>query len=104
VPETSLLGRIGDGLKIGLISLDTDRIGIAAQAAFENSVTYAKERQKFSRPISKFQTIQNYLSDMATKVDTAKNMMLNDISGMLKSSRFMKGPAKFRRWSLPDLF
>jgi len=30
VPETNLLGRPGDGLKIGLATLDAGRIGIAA--------------------------------------------------------------------------
>ncbi len=72
VPETNLLGRPGDGLKIGLATLDTGRLGIAAQAlglaqaAFEDSVRYSKERQQFRKPISSFQTIQNYLADMAT--------------------------------------
>ncbi|WP_413838420.1 acyl-CoA dehydrogenase family protein [Desulfobacula sp.] len=78
VPETNLLGKMGQGMKIGLIALDTGRIGIAAQAlgiaqaAFESSVSYAKERQQFNKPLSKFQTIQNYLAEMATKIDASR--------------------------------
>ena len=78
VPKTNLLGRMGQGMKIGLTALDTGRIGIAAQAlgiaqaAFESSVSYAKERQQFNKPLSKFQTIQNYLADMATKIDASR--------------------------------
>jgi alkylation response protein AidB-like acyl-CoA dehydrogenase len=81
VPETHLLGRLGDGLKIGLSALDTGRIGIAAQAlgiaqaAFEAAVKYSKERQQFKKPISSFQTIQNYLADMATEIDAARLLL-----------------------------
>ncbi len=81
VPETNLLGRPGDGIKIGLATLDTGRLGIAAQAlglaqaAFEDSVRYSKERQQFRKPISSFQTIQNYLADMATEIDAARLLL-----------------------------
>jgi butyryl-CoA dehydrogenase len=78
VPKTHLLGREGDGIKIALDALDTGRIGIAAQAvgiaqaAFEASVKYSKERQQFKKPISSFQSIQNMLADMATEIDAAR--------------------------------
>lgn len=81
VPEGNLLGAPGDGLKIGLNTLDTGRIGIAAQAlgiaqaAFESAVKYSKERQQFRKPISTFQTIQNYLADMATEIDAARLLL-----------------------------
>jgi butyryl-CoA dehydrogenase len=81
VPAENLIGKIGDGLKIGLTALDTGRIGIAAQAlgiaqaAFDASVKYAKERQQFRKPISTFQTIQNYLADMATEIDAARLLL-----------------------------
>ncbi|MCP3952362.1 MAG: acyl-CoA dehydrogenase [Desulfobacterales bacterium] len=81
VPKQNLLGRIGQGLKIGLSALDTGRIGIAAQAlgiaqaAFDNAVSYAKERQQFNKPLSKFQTIQNYLADMATELDASRLLL-----------------------------
>ncbi|MBU1340354.1 MAG: acyl-CoA dehydrogenase family protein [Proteobacteria bacterium] len=81
VPRENLLGKIGQGLKIGLTALDTGRIGIAAQAlgiaqaAFESSVSYAKERQQFNKPLSKFQTIQNYLARMATQIDASRLLL-----------------------------
>lgn len=81
VPETNLLGRAGDGIKIGLATLDSGRLGIAAQAlgiaqaAFEDSVRYSKERQQFRKPISSFQTIQNYLADMATEIDAGRLLL-----------------------------
>ena len=81
VPRENLLGRLGQGIKIGLTALDTGRIGIAAQAlgiaqaAFESSVSYAKERQQFNQPLAKFQTIQNYLAEMATKIDASRLLL-----------------------------
>lgn len=81
VPYENLLGRMGQGIKIGLTALDTGRIGIAAQAlgiaqaAFEDSVSYARERQQFNRPLSKFQTIQNYLAEMATKIEASRLLL-----------------------------
>jgi butyryl-CoA dehydrogenase len=81
VPETHLLGRPGDGLRIGLAALDTGRIGIAAQAlgiaqaAFDASLKYSRERQQFGRSISSFQTIQNYLADMSTEIDAGRLLL-----------------------------
>ncbi len=81
VSDAHLLGHAGDGIKIGLAALDTGRIGIAAQAlgiaqaAFEASVRYAKERQQFGKPISAFQTIQNYLADMSTEIDAGRLLL-----------------------------
>lgn len=81
VPVDNLLGKSGQGLKIGLAALDAGRIGIAAQAlgiaqaAFEDSVSYARERQQFNKPIAKFQTIQNYLADMATRIDASRLLL-----------------------------
>lgn len=78
VPRENLLGKEGDGLKIGLNALDTGRIGIGAQAvgiaqaALEASIKYSKERQQFRKPISSFQSIQNLLADMATEIDAAR--------------------------------
>ncbi len=81
VPKDHLLGKPGQGIKIGLTALDTGRIGVAAQAlgiaqaAFEASVSYAKERQQFNKPISKFQTVQNYLADMATAIEGSRLLL-----------------------------
>lgn len=81
VPADNLLSHTVGGLKIGLAALDTGRIGIAAQAlgiaqgAFEAAVKYTKERQQFRKPISSFQTIQNYLADMATEIDAGRLLL-----------------------------
>jgi butyryl-CoA dehydrogenase len=78
VPTANRVGNEGEGYKIALSTLDGGRIGIAAQAvgisqgAFEQAVSYAKQRQAFGHPISDFQAIQFMLADMATEIDAAR--------------------------------
>jgi butyryl-CoA dehydrogenase len=81
VSRENLLGEKVNGTRIALTTLDSGRLGIAAQAlgiaqgAFEAAVRYAKERQQFRKPIAGFQTIQNYLADMATDIDAARLLL-----------------------------
>jgi alkylation response protein AidB-like acyl-CoA dehydrogenase len=78
VPAKNVLGKVGDGMKIALGSLDNGRIGIAtlgvglAQAALDESLKYAKDRVAFGKPIAEFQAIQFKLSDMATQTEAAR--------------------------------
>lgn len=78
VPEINLLGQEGKGFKIAMATLDGGRIGVAAQAlgiaqaAYEASVQYAKEREQFGKSIGRFQAIQWFLADMATQIDAAR--------------------------------
>jgi alkylation response protein AidB-like acyl-CoA dehydrogenase len=78
VPEANLLGPRGAGFKQFLHILDIGRIGVAAmgvglaQGALDEALKYAKERRAFGKPISKFQTIQAKLADMATEIEAAR--------------------------------
>ncbi|WP_312831690.1 acyl-CoA dehydrogenase [Sedimentibacter saalensis] len=78
VPKENLLGKIGQGFKIAMKTLDGGRIGIAAQAlgiaqgAIDETVKYVKERKQFGRSISQFQNTQFQLAEMQTKVDAAR--------------------------------
>lgn len=78
VPKKYLIGKIGEGFKIALKTLDHTRPPIAAgavgaaRAAMEHSIKYAKERKQFNQPIANFQGIQFMLADMATKVESGR--------------------------------
>ena len=78
VPEASLLGERGAGLRQFLQVLDGGRIGIAAmglglaQGALDLALAYAKARQAFGRPLMKFQLIQAKLADMSTEIEAAR--------------------------------
>jgi butyryl-CoA dehydrogenase len=81
VPAENVLGTEGGGLKIALSSLDGGRIGIAAQAlgiaqaALDEAVKYAKEREQFGKPIAKLQAIQWKLAEMAVGVEAARALV-----------------------------
>jgi butyryl-CoA dehydrogenase len=78
VPETAIVGAVGEGFKVAMATLDGGRIGIASQAlgiakaSLDVSVAYSKERKSFGVPISQHQAIQFMLSDMATELDAAR--------------------------------
>jgi len=78
VPQSNLLGKVGDGYKQALMTLEGGRLGGSgliigiAQAAFDAAHTYARQREAFGQPISKFQFIQGYLADMATQLSAAR--------------------------------
>ncbi len=78
VPKKNLIGKIGDGFKIALGTLDRTRPPIAAsavgtaRAALHHSIKYAKERKQFGQPIANFQAIQFMLADMATKIEAGR--------------------------------
>lgn len=78
IPKENLLGQLGEGFKIAMVTLDYGRIGIAAQAlgiaqgAYEAALNYAKERKQFGQPIANFQAIQFMLADMATEIEAAR--------------------------------
>jgi alkylation response protein AidB-like acyl-CoA dehydrogenase len=86
VPESAVMGQVGDGFKIAMSGLDGGRIGIAAQSvglaqgALEEGVKYAKERIQFGKPISANQGLQWYIADMSTRTECARLLMLEAAS------------------------
>jgi butyryl-CoA dehydrogenase len=78
VPDSAVVGAVGEGFKVAMATLDGGRIGIACQAigiaraALDTSVAYAKERKSFGVPIAQHQAIQFMLSDMAVQIDAAR--------------------------------
>ena len=81
LPEGSLLGPRGAGFKQFLEILDGGRISVAAmgvglaQGAYDLAARYARERQQFGRPISKFQAVQFQLADMATEIEAGRQLV-----------------------------
>jgi alkylation response protein AidB-like acyl-CoA dehydrogenase len=81
VPADYLVGSLGRGLQQTMVVLDGGRIGIGAlsvglaQAAFEEAVRYAKERQTFGQPIATHQAIQWMLAEAATEIQAARLMV-----------------------------
>ena len=77
-PVEDRLGEEGEGFKIAMTVLDAGRIGIAAQAlgiaeaAYEASVAYSREREAFGQPIGQFEGIGFKIADMKTHIEAAR--------------------------------
>jgi len=90
VPQANLLGDRGRGLRLAMGTLDTFRTTVAAaaigmaQAAYEASIEYAKNRQMFGQNLSDFQATQFKLADMAVSLDAAR--LLAQRAAWLKDS------------------
>jgi short-chain 2-methylacyl-CoA dehydrogenase len=81
VPKENLLGPRGQGFHQFLEILDGGRISVAAmgvglaQGAYDLAYAYAKEREQFGKPISKFQAVQFKLADMATEIEAGRALV-----------------------------
>ncbi|MHA1214253.1 MAG: acyl-CoA dehydrogenase family protein [Candidatus Hodarchaeales archaeon] len=81
VPESSILGKVGEGFHQMLDTLDKGRLSIGAmglgcaQGAFELALEYARQRKAFGKPISHFQINAFKLADMAMEIEAARNLL-----------------------------
>lgn len=81
VHKSNVLGEINKGFSNAMKTLDTGRMGVAAQsigvaqACLDEAIKYAKERKQFGRRIGDFQAISFMIADMATKLEAAKQLV-----------------------------
>ncbi|GAB6906335.1 putative acyl-CoA dehydrogenase YngJ [Desulfosarcina cetonica] len=81
VPQENILGKQGDGFHQMLKTLDGGRLSIGAmglggaQGAFEAALKYAKQREQFGQPISKFQANAFKLADCAMEIECGRNLL-----------------------------
>jgi alkylation response protein AidB-like acyl-CoA dehydrogenase len=81
VPEENVLGKQGDGFHQMLQTLDGGRLSIGAmglggaQGAYDKALHYAKNREQFGQPISKFQAVGFKLADSAMEIECARNLL-----------------------------
>ncbi|NXD23848.1 ACDSB protein, partial [Spelaeornis formosus] len=83
VPESNILGQIGQGYKYAIGMLNAGRIGIAAQmlglaqGCFDQTVPYTKERVQFGKSIFDFQGMQHQIAQVATQLEAARLLTYN---------------------------
>ena len=83
VPKENVLGKVGEGYKVAIETLNEGRIGIGAQmvglatGAFEYGINYTKEREQFGKAICTFQGMQFQLAQAATELEAARLMVYN---------------------------
>jgi citronellyl-CoA dehydrogenase len=104
VPDSAVLGEVGKGFYHIMWELQGERlIGAAgatasAQAVFDKTLRYATERQAFGRPISKFQVIRHKFAEMATKIESSRQLTYTT------AWRFANGEYPVREISMAKLY
>jgi alkylation response protein AidB-like acyl-CoA dehydrogenase len=83
VGEDQRIGAEGEGYRIALSTLESGRIGIAAQsvgmarAALDYAIGYARERRAFGRAILDHQAVGFRLVEARTKLEAARQLVLH---------------------------
>jgi butyryl-CoA dehydrogenase/short/branched chain acyl-CoA dehydrogenase len=83
VPEENVLGEVGKGYKIAILTLNEGRIGIGAQmlglaeGALEHTLSYTRERKQFGKAVLDFQGVEFQVARMAMEVEAAKLLVYN---------------------------
>jgi alkylation response protein AidB-like acyl-CoA dehydrogenase len=86
-PVENRLGDEGEGFKVAMMVLDAGRIGIAtqalgiAEAAYEASVNYARQREAFGKKIGEFQGTGFKIADMKTRIEASRMLIYNAALG-----------------------
>jgi alkylation response protein AidB-like acyl-CoA dehydrogenase len=85
VPADRLLGRQDQAWMQLMAGLNKERLIIAAQLlglaerAFEDTLSYVKERKQFGKPIGSFQVLKHRIADLATEIETAR-LLVYDVA------------------------
>jgi alkylation response protein AidB-like acyl-CoA dehydrogenase len=104
VPESAVLGQVGKGFYHIMWELQGERlIGAAgcvagAQNVFDRTLQYAHERKAFGREIGRFQVIRHKFAEMATKIETARQLVY------MTAWRFQNGEYPVREISMAKLY
>ncbi|HKP54235.1 MAG TPA: acyl-CoA dehydrogenase [Chloroflexia bacterium] len=99
VPKAQILGKVGEGFKIAMQTLDGGRIGIAAQAVgigqacVDAAVKYAHQRHAFGKPLAEIEAIQIKIADMAMEVQASRLLTLHAAWVKDQGARYTKEAA-----------
>ncbi|KAJ6669020.1 hypothetical protein lerEdw1_007829, partial [Lerista edwardsae] len=83
IPESNILGQVGQGYKYAIGMLNQGRIGIAAQmlglaqGCFDHTIPYTKERTQFGKRIFDFQGMQHQIAHVAVQLEAARLLTYN---------------------------
>jgi alkylation response protein AidB-like acyl-CoA dehydrogenase len=93
LPEDALLGEEGRGFAVAMTAVERGRLGVAAravglaQAALDDSLSYANERQAFQRTISNYQIVQSKITDMVIGIETARLLVYEAADALQRGER-----------------
>lgn len=107
VPKSDILGKVNQGFKLAMSTLDSGRLSVAAQSvgtarrAFDEAVAYAKERREFGKPISKFEGISFTIAEMAAKL-RAIELMVYDNAVLMDKGELTSAQAAMGKYLAAD--
>ncbi|MEF8776449.1 MAG: acyl-CoA dehydrogenase [Haloarculaceae archaeon] len=105
IPEDRLIGTEDNGFVQALKTLNGGRITIAArgvgiaQAALDEALAYAQDREQFDQPIADFQAIQHKLADMDTKLQAARMLMHRAADLKMRGEPYVKESAQAKLYA-----
>lgn len=105
VPKENVIGKVGEGYKVAIETLNEGRIGIGAQmigimdGAIEAGMKYAHERSQFGQPIINFQSIQFQLAEAATYLEASRTLVYNAARKKVAGMNFLKEAAMAKYFS-----
>jgi short/branched chain acyl-CoA dehydrogenase len=105
VPRENVLGEVGKGYRVSIETLNEGRIGIAAQmiglagGALDHGIQYAKQREQFGQPISKFQAVQFQIAELAIQLEAARLLTYNAARMKDAGAPFVKEAAMAKYFS-----
>lgn len=105
VPKENVLGKVGQGYKTSIETLNEGRIGIGAQmvglaqGALEAALRYTGERTQFGKKINSFQAVQFQLAEMAVELEAARLMVYNAARLKDAGRNFVKEAAMAKLYS-----
>jgi butyryl-CoA dehydrogenase len=94
IPQTAMMGERNRGFRYAMQTLDSARIGVAAQGlgiaerALHESIEYAKKRQAFGGPLANLQAIQWMIADMHTRVEATRGLVYRAATQKDKGERY----------------
>ena len=110
VPDSAVLGPVGNGFKVAMGSLNNGRLSVscccigAAESLLGMATEHAKIRETFGKPLAERQAIQWMLVDSAIDIKAARAMTYDTLDEARRRARTLAAPAacarcSARRWS-----
>jgi alkylation response protein AidB-like acyl-CoA dehydrogenase len=105
IPAERRLGEEGRGFVHALKTLNGGRITIAtrgvgiAQAALDAALSYVAEREQFGQSIGEFQAVQHKLTDMDTKVQSARMLTHRAADLKIREEPYIKEAAQAKLYA-----
>ncbi len=105
VPESQILGKVGNGFRMLMDSLDAERVLVGAstiglaQACLDQALAYADERRVFGKAIRQYQLVQEMIAEMATGIEMSRTMLFRLLRALDRGEKVTREAAILKLYS-----